>query len=383
MLPLMMRMYRAESVADGPTAPATMRLVYARGQQPGVLAARRPELPDGVPRPPRPPRVDLFVDGVAFPSALQFAPDGRLFFNEVRDGRVRIASPTGRLQPEPFVVLPVAPGLEQGALGLALDPDFAENHWVYVFYSEADAEGRPVRNRVVRFTERDGRATEATAILDTLPINPTSSFVGGHNSGRLAFGPDGKLYVSIGEMGQRDRVPDRTSLYGKILRLNRDGSVPADNPDGQIPTFALGFRNVVGLAFHPGTGQLYVADGGSGGFDELNQVRAGRDYGFPWIDGGPDGVSGLEDPMWDSAEDRLGISGLTIYTGSLFPEYAGDLFFCSYNTGALRRVRLAGATLERVEWMETVARDCRLDVTNGPDGTLYLSDLSRIFRLVR
>jgi glucose/arabinose dehydrogenase/4-amino-4-deoxy-L-arabinose transferase-like glycosyltransferase len=382
-LPLMSRMYRVEQLPESPTSPSTMRLVYARGQQPGLLAMQRQDPREDVLRPARPPHVDVFVDGVAFPSALQFAPDGRLFFNEVRDGRVRIASPTGELQPEPFVVLPVAPGVEQGALGLALDPRFDVNHWVYVFYSEADADRRPVRNRVVRFTERDGRATEATAILDDLPINPTSAFIGSHNGGRIAFGPDGKLYVSVGEMAQRDRVPDRTSPVGKILRVNPDGTVPSGNPFGSYPAYATGFRNIVGLAFHPGTGQLYAADGGSGGFDEVNQIRPGRDYGFPWIDGGPDGVPGLEDPVWSSAEERLGITGLTVYTGSVFPEYTGDLFFCSYNTGVLRRVRLGGPTLERVEWIETVARDCRLDVTNGPDGTLYLSDLARIFRLAR
>ena len=165
--------------------------------------------------------------------------------------------------------------------------------------------------------------------------------------------------------------------------MKPDGTVPADNPYGGSPTYALGFRNVFGFAFHPTSGRLYATDNGPEGYDELNLVHPGRDYGYPSIEGGPGGVAGLEDPLWDSAEERLGITGLTFYNGSLFPEYAGDLFFCAFNTGALRRVRLTGPALDDVEWVEVVSRDCRLDVTNGPDGTLYFSDLARIFRLSR
>jgi len=380
---LMGKFYRVERVPGTPSDGTPVRLLYSLGPQPQLLTSERQDERDDVPRPPRPPRVDLFVEGVTFPSALQFAPDGRLFFNEILAGQVRIASASGELQPEPFVVLPTTKGLEQGALGLALDPEFARNRWVYVFYSEADAENRPTRNRVVRFTERDGRATEATAILDDLPINQTRYYNGDHNGGRIAFGPDGMLYVSLGEMVRRSQVPDPYTLYGKILRVRPDGTAPADNPYGDYPTYALGFRNVFGLTFHPTTGRLYATDNGPEGYDELNLVQPGRDYGYPSIEGGPGGVAGLEDPLWDSAEERLGITGLTFYSGSVFPEYAGDLFFCAFNTGALRRVRLAGQALDDVEWVEVVSHDCRLDVTNGPDGTLYFSDLARIFRLSR
>ena len=114
---------------------------------------------------------------------------------------------------------------------------------VYVFYSEADAENRPTRNRLVRFTERDGRAAEATAILGDLPINQTRYYNGDHNGGRLAFGPDGMLYVSLGEMVRRSQVPDPQTPFGKILRVRPDGTVPPDNPYDGSPTYALGFRN--------------------------------------------------------------------------------------------------------------------------------------------
>jgi glucose/arabinose dehydrogenase/4-amino-4-deoxy-L-arabinose transferase-like glycosyltransferase len=382
-VPLLGRLYRVEPVPGTPSDTTPVRLLYSRGPQPQLLTAERQGERDDIPRPPRPPRVDLFVGGVSFPSALQFAPDGRLFFNEVLAGKVRIASAAGELQAEPFVTLPTTKGVEQGALGLALDPEFPQNHWVYVFYSEADAENRPVRNRLLRFTERDGRATESTLILGDLPINQTRFYNGDHNGGRIGFGPDGKLYVSLGEMVRRSLVPDPHTLYGKILRINRDGTVPGDNPYGEYPAYAVGFRNVFGFAFHPSSGRLYATDNGPEGFDELNLVQPGRDYGYPAVEGGPAGITGLEDPLWDSAEERLGISGLAFSTGSLFPEYAGDLFFCSFTTGALRRVRLTGPALDDVAWVEVIAHDCRLDVTNGPDGTLYFSDLARIFRLAR
>jgi glucose/arabinose dehydrogenase len=382
-VPIVGKTYRIEPVPGSPAAPSPIRVIYSRGPLPELVGARRQDDRDDVPQPPRPPRVETFVSGVAYPSALQFAPDGRLFFNEVREGRVRIASPAGLLQPEPFVTLSTTRGLDQGALGLALDPDFVRNHWVYVFFSDADSDNRPIRNRLVRFTERGGLATDPTMILDNLPINPTSAFDGGHNGGRIAFGPDRKLYVSVGEMVRRSLVRDTSTVVGKILRINRDGTVPSDNPFPPFPMFALGFQNADGLAFHPLTGKLYAADIGSEGYDELNLVLAGHDYGYPTIEGGPGATPGLDDPIWDSGEEQPGITGLTIFSGRQFPEYNGDLFFCARNTGALRRARVTGPNLDQVDWIETIAHDCRLDVTTGPDGTLYFSDLTQVFRLVR
>ena len=263
-----------------------------------------------------------YVSGVTFPSSLSFAPDGRLFFTQILEGKVRIASAQGDLQGEPFVTLPTTKGLEQGALGLALDPDFAQNHWVYVFYSESDPNNHPIRNRVIRFTEVDGHAEEVTAILGALPINQTTNFNGGHNGGRLLFGPDGKLYVSVGEMTRRNLVSSLSQPYGKILRINKDGTIPDDNPFGPNTTYALGFRNVFGFAFHPITGQLYATDNGPVGLDELNLVLPGHNYGFPTVDGGVSGVPGMDDPIWDSDQERLAISGTAFTPGHSSPSTA-------------------------------------------------------------
>ncbi|MFN8526142.1 MAG: PQQ-dependent sugar dehydrogenase [Chloroflexota bacterium] len=369
-------LYQLEEIASVPSFNPIVQIVRPVGVQP--LQAGQNATPVAA----SPLAHEPVISGVSLPANLTFSADGLLFFTEVVEGRVRMAR-DGVLQDEPFAALPTTRGLEQGALGLALDPEFAANRWVYVFYSEADAQNRPVRNRVVRFTERDGRATEATPILGDLPINQTQFYNGDHNGGRLAFGPDGKLYVSIGEMVRRTRVQSLTDLYGKILRVERDGATPADNPIPGSPVYALGFRNVWGLTFHPYTGSLYATDNGPRGYDEVNLIIPRGNYAYPFIEGGPGGAPRFEDPIWHSGEDRLGITGLTIYDGNLFPEYRGNLFFCAFNNGALRRLHLTGPRLSEIRDAEIVSFDCRLDVTNGPGGTLYFSDFANVYRLVR
>ena len=370
---LAMQAYRLEPIAAPPLAPR-LEVFRSEGPRPPPQAEARLAATGG------PPRGELFLAGVSTPLGLAFAPDGRLFFAEAFAGRVRVVD-DGGLRPEPFFAVAVRRDREQGALGLALDPDFAANHWVYVFYSEAEAEDHPARNRLVRFTEREGRAAEPIPILDDLPINRRGFFNGGLNGGRLAFGRDGKLYVSVGEVGERSTAQDSTALNGKVLRVNRDGSLPDDNPFPGLLPYAVGFHDVRGLAFHPSTGRLYAADSGPGGHDELDLVLPGRNYGYPTIPAGLGGAPWFEDPIWDSGDERPGVAGLTFYTGALLPEYRGDLFLCASNTGALTRIRLGGPEYDQVEQAEVVAQHCHLDVAQGPDGALYLADLAAIYRL--
>lgn len=322
------------------------------------------------------PRV--YIENVALPVGLSFAPDGRLFFGEVNKGQVRVAD-GAVLRPEPFLTVQVAQGGERGLLGVTLDPGFEENGWVYVYYTVPKKSGRSDHNRLVRYTDRAGRATEPTVILDEIPADVR----GVHNGGRMRFGPDGKLYVLTGAPGEENRkAQDWEALEGKVLRLNPDGSVPTDNPVPGSPIYAAGFRNPYGLDFHPSTGRLFVIDNGPRGADELDLVQPRGNYGWPTVFG-TSGDGRFVDPVWHSGNERLGLAGLAFYTGEQLPEYRGDLFFCLFNRGLLHRVRLVGPEFERVEADQDLAVECRVDVANGPDGGLYVAGVAQIWRLGR
>jgi glucose/arabinose dehydrogenase len=323
-------------------------------------------------------KVTTVIDGILIPMAMQFAPDGRMFFNEVSKGVVRILNADNTLQEEPFVKLRIAQRKEMGALGLALHPDFATNHWVYVFYSEAKNDnGDPDDNRIVRYTERDGLATERTRIISELPTGICC-----HNGGRIGFGHDGKLYVTLGDVNQDDRAQNPKRLNGKILRLNDDGSIPSDNPDPSSPIFATGFRNPYGLAFHPTTGVPYITENGEIGHDEVNRVIAGGNYGNPVAEGYAQ-KPGFIDPIWETGIGRIAPSGATFYSGSQMPEYQGDFFFCSYNTGDLTRMRFGGPNFDQIVAHDVLNRICYLDVANAPDGSLYIAGPVSIQRFGR
>jgi aldose sugar dehydrogenase len=335
---------------------------------------------------PLQPIAESVLDGLKLPAALQFAPDGRLFFVEVNAGRIRVADGR-RLQAEPFATLPVQQAAESGLLGLALDPDFGRNRWVYAFYSEGDPEvpKRGVRNRLVRFTDRDGIGVEMTPILGDLPANPKGGVLA-HQGGAIAFGPDGKLYLSIGDTNkEKGRVAqDPARLQGKILRVNPDGSVPADNPFAGSPVFALGFRNSWGLTFQPGTGTLFATENGNLSHDEINLVRAGSNHGWPHVEG-MSGDPRFADPLWDSGsgkKSRRGMVGLTFYAGALFPELRDELLFCTFNDGVLHRAALEPPGYDRIGAISGLADDCRLGLTVGPDGAIYYSSVTQIRRLV-
>jgi len=330
------------------------------------------------------------LPGLNFPVGLSQAPDGRVFFNERLTGKIRIINPQWQIVNQPFCQISVATSGEQGLLGLTLDPNFAQNQFVYVYYTAPGA----TMNRVVRYTESSGSCTQETVVLDNLPVN---SF---HNGGIIQFGPDGKLYVIIGDAGNMANSQNLTSLAGKILRVNPDGTAPIDNPFFSNPdakaklVFSLGHRNSYGFTFHPHTTHLWETENGPGDSDEINRIIAGGNYA--WDANQRRGI--LNDPC---CVDPIAVyfptpcSPCTIApTGIIaIPENStvypvanrNNLLFVDFNFGLIRRLVLTGANLTQLGTQSVAYNGGQgglLSLMLGTDGFVYVSNTSGIFRVV-
>ncbi|WP_158409307.1 PQQ-dependent sugar dehydrogenase [Fimbriimonas ginsengisoli] len=307
------------------------------------------------------------IESVDTPSCLRFAPDGRLFFTELTTGRVRVASGFS-LSATPFTTLPVATAGEQGALSMAFDPQYNTNHFVYFCYTDAGAGC----DRVVRFTDSANVGTAETVIVDRLPI------AGNHNGGRIGFGADGKLYVTIGENGNPANSQNPNVLPGKILRYNPDGTVPGDNPVAGNPMWALGLRNSFGLAFQPGTGTPFVSENGPGCDDEINRIVKGANYGWRPDQPCNDHDSAFVMPL-ARFNPTIAPTGIAFSTSDAYG-FAGGLVMGSYNDGTLREFSISGSAITSQQVLVTGLGHL-FDVTEGPDGFLYLASSDKIYRL--
>jgi aldose sugar dehydrogenase len=344
--------------------------------------------------PPLPPGVEWLADGfvaepwlagLAFPVKAVFAPDGRLFFNELLTGRVRVVEADGRLVPEPFAELTVLTGGERGLLGLALAPDFTQSGHLLVYASVPVGGGRPARNQVVRFTAVDGGnvGTTPTVVVDDLPVGTV------HNAGDLQFGPDGRLYVSVGDTGTADLAQADGSLAGRVLRYEPDGGVPDDNPVPGSPEWCRGLRNSFDMAFHPVTGGLFASENGPTFGDELNLLLPGRNY--EWGGLPPDFPAALVGPRVTQWTPVIAPTGVAFHSGRGFgPEYAGNLFLLGYDEADLRRLLLSGAAFTDLDeelpfarWADGQGVHKPLDLLEGPDGALYVTTFSGIWRIRR
>jgi aldose sugar dehydrogenase len=360
-----------------PTAPPTLPPATKTSSPP--TATSRP-IPTPAPATARPTstlaptaapvlKVETLVSGLEAPWALDFAPDGRIFLTE-RGGRIRIIQ-DGKLLPQPWLTLDVAATGEAGLLGLALDPGFAQNGFVYVAYTTRVGAG--LQNRLVRLREdpATGQGVLDRVLLEGIPGN------GNHDGGRVKFGPDGKLYWTMGDAQTGAAAQDRSSLNGKILRLNPDGTIPADNPFPGSPVYSYGHRNPQGLAWQPGTGRLYATEHGPSGVpscchDELNFIEPGKNYGWPTIIGDQT-RPGLVSPVLQSGNaETWAPSGATFVTTG---PWAGSLLFAGLRGESLYRVVLDVADPRRVILFERLLAQQygRLrDVEQGPDGALYV-----------
>lgn len=322
---------------------------------------------------PVPPGVTLntWTAGLEVPWSLVFLPDGRALVSE-RRGRIRLIEADGRLRPEPYAIVDVAAIGEGGLLGIALHPAYPAQPYIYAYRTFSGPRGRV--NQVIRLIDYGGAAELEGVILDGIPAADY------HNGGRIAFGPDGMLYVGTGDNFQSHLAQALTSLAGKVLRIAPDGSVPPGNPFGGSPIWSYGSRNVQGFAWHPVTGAMFETEHGPTGeidrvnaHDEVNVIRPGFNYGWPLVVGAP-AAPGLTDPLISWTDYATPPSGFTFWQG--------ELFIATLRSQALIRVQIdtlpgGGYAVRGIErWF---ARDHdhgaygRLrDAVVGPDGALYV-----------
>ncbi len=319
--------------------------------------------------------IDVLIKGLDTPWAIDFAPDGRIFITE-RRGRIRVFE-RGRLRPEPWMTLEVAASGEAGLLGLALDPRFAQNSSVYVATTYRDAAGK-MQNRLVRLRED---ATNGRGQLDKVLIDHVAG-ANNHDGGRVKFGPDGKLYWTMGDAQTTRYAQNLNSLNGKILRLNSDGSIPADNPFSNSYVYSYGHRNPQGLAWQPKTGRLYATEHGPSGFqgccrDEVNLIEPGKNYGWPEVRGDETREGMVPPVIHAGTSETWAPAGATFSTRG---PWAGSLLFTGLRGQTLYRVQLDPNDPRKAGQMERhfYRRFGRLrDVVEGPDGNLYLLTSNR------
>jgi glucose/arabinose dehydrogenase len=327
-------------------------------------------------------RVEEVVTGLEVPWAIAFAPDGRMFITE-RPGRLRVVE-NGRLRAAPLAVLSdVESSSETGLMGLALHPQFAENHLLYLSYAYSN---KGKRVRVVRFRETGDALTDRKLIIEDIPA---ARF---HAGCRLRFGPDGKLYITTGDATARKKAQRLDTLNGKILRLNDDGTVPSDNPfvgrAGVRPEiWTYGHRNSQGLDWQPETNLLFETEHGPSlidgfsfvlrneGGDEVNIVERGKNYGWPVIHHRQT-RAGMETPLLEYTP-AMAPAGATFYRGSTFPQFRNNFFFACLRGKSIIRVVLDGKRVVSQERLFQNEYGRIRDVAEGPDGAIYFATSNR------
>ncbi len=317
-------------------------------------------------------QVETVAENLRVPWAMDFAPDGRIFFTE-RGGQIRILE-SGRVLDEPVKELDVG-SVEGGLLGIALDPDFEENHYVYVYYTYADL--LFTYNKVVRLTEDGGKLTDELVLIDRIPGGPI------HDGGRIRFADDGTLYITTGEAGRPELAQDLDSLGGKILRINSDGSIPRDNPFGGSAVYSLGHRNPQGLDWDPVTGMLVVSEHGPSGergfaHDEINVIERGANYGWPDIIG-DETEEGMRTAILHSGSAVWAPSGATFYDSEEIPEFSGKFLMAALAGKHLQAVKLDLENNQVISSEEYFAGDYgRLrDVAVDDEGNVYILTSNR------
>lgn len=317
--------------------------------------------------------IETVLTNMDRPIAMAFDPAGRLFYTEKVSGKVRLYA-NGALQANPVITFNVDSTGERGLLGIAIDPNFNTSRFIYIYYTCGSC---PItENRVVRFVENGGVGSNPVTIFTS------TQTAGNHVGGNMHFGPDGKLYISIGENNDPSNSQNANAKQGKIHRINPDGTTPADNPIFTPPgvvtaTYAVGLRNSFDFSFDPLTpGRIFASENGPGCDDEMNRIEAGYNYGwrpnYPCDDPNPAPAYNTIPPLWSLPATQCceAPTGITVYTGQIAPWYGG-VFMASYNSGALRHFYLTPDRKHVTAANVVQGVTANTDLETGPDGDFW------------
>ncbi|MDQ6693450.1 MAG: PQQ-dependent sugar dehydrogenase [Chloroflexota bacterium] len=362
-------------------SPGAVGAVLLPGENPAQNSGPHPASYPTVTTEPLPAgaHVDTLLTNMNKPIALAFDPDGRLFYTE-KSGDVRLFQ-GGVLQSTPVIHFDADSSGERGLLGIAIDPNFRQNHYIYIYYTALNGQpGAATRNNVVRFIENNGVGSNPTTIFSSPQTAPN------HNGGNIHFGPDGKLYISIGENAVPANSQDVTVPNGKMHRINADGSIPGDNPvftqTGALPSlYAMGLRNSFDFTFDPVVqGRIFASENGPSCDDEMNRIVGGYNYGwrpnYGCDDLNPDPTYNTIRPLWFLGTGGAGPCceapvGIEVYSGSSVPTWHNDLFMCTNASGVLRHFTLSADRTQAITVARVQSVSCGMDVQTGPDGALW------------
>lgn len=316
-------------------------------------------------------QVETFAENLSVPWSMVFTSPDRVLVTE-RPGRVRVIE-NGVLTPDPIRVFSeVVSTAEEGLMGMVLDPEYPTNKFIYLCIAY-EKDSRTV-DKVVRLVDSGDSLDQDTVILDDIPA---AKF---HAGCRLGFGPDEKLYISSGDATQKESAQNQDSLAGKILRLEKDGSIPADNPFPNSAVYSLGHRNIQGFDWHPISGALVATEhgpsgnDGPGGGDEVNLIEAGKNYGWPVVSH-KKSAAGMVDPLIEFTPAVAPASGM-FYSGNVFPQLTNSFLF-----GVLRGQGIVQVVFDEVDPTKVVSYQKMSgidvgrvrDVVEGPDGLIYFT----------
>jgi glucose/arabinose dehydrogenase len=322
---------------------------------------------------------EVLVADAKMPVRMVLAPDGRLFYNELKTGHVRVVNQQGALLQSPFATLEIQSVKEKGLLGLTLDPEFGSNGYLYVYATVPGHDSEDPHAEIIRYTASQDRAVDKTVIVDNLPVADL------HNGGELLFDQSGHLFLGRGDIDDAATAQLEGSLSGLVLRYTKDGGIPSDNPYPGSAEWSRGLRNTFAMAIQPETGDLFGADAGPASDDKLNYLQPGKNFVWGMEDEPQGSGIGFTIRVW---AEVITPTALFFHSGAGDSRFKNQLFLASYNDATVRRMIMVGDRFtDYLRELEFAVLDPQnalhkpLHVMEGQNGDIYLSTFNAIYRL--